>query len=295
MSKKHLDRAKKEKNDEYYTQLSDIERELPHYECHFKGKTVYCNCDNPEQSKFWEYFHKNFARLGLVKLTSTYYAGEGGNAYKTEYTGGDDDNIKAWMQTPLHGNGDFYSDECLKLLKTADIVVTNPPFSLLRKFIGVLRKYHKDFIIIAPLTQLSYNVVVDMIMQNMLSTGVNSISNFVTPNNTMAGIGCCWLTTIQADCEKPYIELNKPYNMIEHRLFDNYRAINVNAVKDIPCDYDGVMGVPLTYLLKHNPKQFKVVGTTGQHNKYHARRTRVGPYVDGQKKFERILIQPCTT
>ena len=181
----NLNKAKTVKNDEFYTQIIDIEKELMHYKQHFKDKIVLCNCDNPTWSAFWKYFHLNFAELGLKKLISTHYD-KTEPTYKMEYTGGDDNDIEVGVKTPLEGNGDFRNQECLDLLDEADIVVTNPPVSLFREYISQLRDYEKDFLIISNINAITYKEVFALIQANKAWLGVQfgrGISGFIVPED----------------------------------------------------------------------------------------------------------------
>lgn len=306
---KSLHKANKEKNDEFYTQLTDIEKELIHYKTFFADKTVFCNCDDPFESNFFKYFALNFNFLGLKKLICTCYATSpiawvqlslfenenvivktenGRLPYKIEITEVKDYNgdgavdlfdveflLKNDKNTlsVLEGDGDFRSKECVELLKQADIVVTNPPFSLFREYVAQLVKYNKQFIIIGNQNAITYKEIFPLIAQNYLWLGHNAGAQiFEVPksfekNNTYIENGkkyakfgnICWFTNIQTSKRKEILPLYKKYNPEEYPKYDNYDAINVDKVADIPCDYDGVMGVPITFLDKYNPEQFEIV------------------------------------
>ena len=176
MSNANLSNSKIAKNDEFYTSYNDIESELQHYPGAFQGKTVYCNCDNPEWSNFWKYFHLNFEHLGLKKLISTHYDKEKPN-YKMEYTGGDDNNVEAGVKTPLEGNGDFRNQECINLLKEADIVVTNPPFSLFREYVSILEEHNKKFLIIGNPNAVTYKEFFPLLKENKVWIGAKPWSS----------------------------------------------------------------------------------------------------------------------
>ena len=263
MSNKSLKKAKKAKNDEFYTQLSDVSEELRHYKKHFKGKTVFCNCDDPTWSAFWKYFHLNFEVLGLKKLISTHYDKDE-PTYKMVYEGGDDNNIEVGEKTPLQGNGDFRNQECVDLLKESDIVVTNPPFSLFREYIAQLIEYDKEFLIIGNKNSVSYKEIFPLLKNNKIWLGYNSPAEFNTPEGVTKKINGLsrWFTNldIKKRHEKLIKELYKQYSPNEYPQYDNYDAINVNKVADIPFDYDGVMGVPISFLDKYNPNQFEIIG-----------------------------------
>ena len=263
MSNERLKKAKKVKNDEFYTQLTDVSEELRHYKKHFKGKTVFCNCDDPTWSAFWKYFHLNFEVLGLKKLISTHYDKDE-PTYKMVYEGGDDNNIEVGEKTPLQGNGDFRNQECVDLLKESDIVVTNPPFSLFREYIAQLIEYDKEFLIIGNKNSVSYKEIFPLLKNNKIWLGYNSPAEFNTPEGVTKKINGLsrWFTNldIKKRHEKLIKELYKQYSPNEYPQYDNYDAINVNKVADIPFDYDGVMGVPISFLDKYNPNQFEIIG-----------------------------------
>ena len=258
----NLNAAKAAKDDEFYTQLTDIEKELRHYKHHFKDKIVFCNCDDPTWSEFWRYFHLNFQELGLRKLISTHYDAIA-STYKLEYTGGDDANIEAGIKTPLTGNGDFRSDECIALLKEADICCTNPPFSLFRHFIGQLIEMDKKFIIIGSTNAITYKEVFPLLKDNKVWLGNNAVKQFRRPDGTFKQFGnICWYTNLDIKKRHEELILWKKYDPAEYPKYDNYDAIEVGSISDIPCDYAGVMGVPISFLDKFNPNQFEILGLT---------------------------------
>lgn len=242
MSNANLNAAKKAKNDEFYTMYEDIENELQHYPGAFQGKVVYCNCDNPEWSNFWKYFHENFAALGLKKLVSTHYEKDveaNGHPYKMEYDGGDDANIAAGVKTPLKGNGDFASDECIEILRQADIVVTNPPFNIAReRYLPLLRQYEKPFLIIGDLNWVTYKSVFPLIKGGKMWIGCTKIKAFWQPDKTIQKFGNkLWFTNIDMKKRHEKLTLKKKYTPNEFQKYDNYDALNVDKVADIPCDY----------------------------------------------------------
>ena len=256
----NLHTAKAVKNDEFYTRIADIENEIKHYKKHFEGKIVFCNCDDPTWSEFWRYFHLNFEELGLKKLISTHYDAKE-PTYKLEYVGGNDLDIEEGVKTTLLQNGDFRSDESIALLKEADIVVTNPPFSLFRDYVKQLMDYNKKFLIIGNSNAITYKVIFPYLKDNQLWLGINWVKEFIQPNGEIKKFGnICWFTNI------PHNKINKPlylyrkYNTTDYPKYDNYDAINVDKVTDIPEDYDGVMGVPITFLDKYCTKQFEILG-----------------------------------
>ena len=259
----NLHKAKNAKNDEFYTQLADVSKELMHYKQHFKDKIVFCNCDDPTWSAFWKYFHLNFEALGLKKLISTHYD-KTEPTYKMEYTGGDDNDIEVGLKTPLEGNGDFRNQECLDLLDEADIVVTNPPFSLAREYLACLVEHKKKFLIIGDMNWITYKEVFPLLKSNSIWLGNCSVKEFVQPDGTIKKFGNkLWFTNLDIAKRHEKLILWKHYSSEEYPTYDNYDAINVDKVDQIPCDYDGVMGVPITYLDKHNPDQFEILGYTG--------------------------------
>lgn len=258
----NLHKAKNAKNDEFYTQLTDVAKELMHYKKHFKDKIVFCNCDDPTWSAFWKYFHLNFAELGLKKLISTHYDREEAT-YKMEYTGGDDNDIEVGVKTPLEGNGDFRNQECLDLLDECDIVVTNPPFSLFRDYVAVLMEHEKKFLIIGNKNAITYKEFFPLLKDDEVWIGCTNVKEFLQPDGSIKKFGNIgWFTNLDVAKRHEKLILWKNYTPEEYPNFDNYIGINVNKVSDIPCDFNGIMGVPITYLDKHNPDQFEILGIT---------------------------------
>ena len=308
-----LHTAKKAKKDEFYTQLVDIEKELKHYKTQFRGKTVYCNCDDPFESNFFKYFAANFNALGLKKLITTSFvkspiAGgqlplfeveglkpSGKEPFKIEIrevpdVDGDGainlDDVKYLLKhdkntaTPLKGNGDFRSEECVELLKGADIVVTNPPFSLFREYNAQLVEHNKKFLIIGNLNAITYQDCFKLIGANKMWLGVTMDGRnkwFQVPddypiNENVANSriengkkflfvkGCVWFTNLDTEKRHEKLILYKKYRAEDYPRYDNYDAINVNKVTEIPMDYGGAMGVPITFLNKYNPEQFEILG-----------------------------------
>lgn len=256
----NLHKAKNAKNDEFYTQLTDVAKELMHYKKHFKDKIVFCNCDDPTWSAFWKYFHLNFAELGLKKLISTHYDREEAT-YKMEYTGGDDNDIEAGVKTPLEGNGDFRNQECLDLLDECDIVVMNPPFSLFREYVAVLMEHEKKFLIIGNKNAITYKEFFPLLKDDEVWIGCTNVKEFLQPDGSIKKFGNIgWFTNLDVAKRHEKLILWKNYTPEEYPTYDNYDSINVNKVSDIPCDYNGVMGVPITFMDKYNPEQFEIVG-----------------------------------
>jgi hypothetical protein len=267
----NLTKAKAAKKDEFYTQLTDIEKELQHYKKHFKGKAVFCNCDDPKESNFWKYFENNFEFLGLRSLVSTHYSLQGPSYKITK-------DSKACVISSLEGNGDFRSEECIALLKQADIVVTNPPFSLFRDYVAQLVDYGKKFLIVGSMNAITYKEVFKLIKDGKLWQGYkNGDMAFKVPDYYEAretrywkdergqkwrSLGnTCWFTNLDHKKRHEDLILYKTYNKKEYPKYDNYDAINVNKTKDIPMDYHGAMGVPITFLDKFNPDQFEIVSS----------------------------------
>lgn len=263
----NLHKAKQEKNDEHYTRLCDIESELSHYRHHFVGKTVFCNCDDPTSSNFWRYFHVNFADLGLKKLIATHYERDGSSSYMMEYVGGNDLDMSVGNVVSLTSNGDFRSDECIELLKQADIVVTNPPFSLFREYIELLMKYEKAFVIIGNENAITYRDFFVLLRDDKVWKGFNHVKEFMQPDGSAKKFGnICWFTNL--DIARRYVLLFDPEsvhaqyvgNELAYRKYANFDAINVGKTKDIPEDYYDMMGVPISFLDKHNPDEFEIIG-----------------------------------
>ena len=238
MANENLHKAKEAKNDEFYTQLNDVAEELRHYKEHFKDKVIFCNCDDPTWSAFWRYFHLNFEHLGLKKLISTHYDKEK-PTYKMEYTGGNDNDIEAGVKTPLEGNGDFRNQECIDLLKEADIVVTNPPFSIAREdFIPQLFEYKKKFLIIGDLNWVTYKIIFPLLKNNEMWMGYSAVKEFLQPDGTIKKFGNkLWFTNLDIKKRHEKLILWKNYTPAEFPQYDNYDAINVDKVSNISCDY----------------------------------------------------------
>lgn len=300
MANDSLNKAKKVKNDEFYTLYSDIARELAHYQQHFKDKIVYCNCDNPEKSAFWRYFHINFSAMGLKKLIATYM---GTPTYKMEYTGGNDNDITVGLRTSLKGDGDFRSQECLDILKESDIVVTNPPFSLFREYVAQLMEYGKKFIIIGNKNSVKYKEFFPLLKDNKVWLGYNSPAEFNTPEGVVKKINGLsrWFTNLGIKKRHEDLILIKNYtgNEIDYPKYDHCDVINVSKVSDIPKDYFGVMGVPITFLDSWNSDQFEVIDLLNRYSIYDSQ--GINDYIkenhlhscniDGKATYARILIR----
>ena len=293
----NLNKAKIVKNDEFYTQLIDIENELMHYKQHFKDKIVLCNCDNPTWSAFWKYFHLNFAELGLKKLISTHYD-KNEPTYKMEYTGGDDNDIEVGVKTPLEGNGDFRSQECLDLLDESDIVVTNPPFSLFREYVAILMEHDKKFLIIGNKNAITYKEFFPLLKNNEVWLGYTNVKKFLQPDGSIKKFGNIgWFTNLDHAKRYQMLPLDLGFVYEGHKdmypKYDNYDAINVDKIAEIPSDYTGIMGVPISFLDKYNPEQFEIVGCTYNYGipKDWSEDTNMQPIVNGKPVYKRILIR----
>lgn len=286
-----LNKAKAARNDEFYTKYEDIEKELSHYTECFKNKIVYCNCDDPVKSEFYRYFQLHFQEFELKKLIFTYKAKEG-KSYKYEI---DKSNI---AKTELKENGDFRSDECIELLKGCDIVVSNPPFSLMRDYIGQLNQYQKSFLCISNVNAVTYKEIFPLFMNGEIWLGYEKPKQFIRPDWTIQQFGnTCWFTNLPVDkSDKPLVLTKRYYGSEdEYPFYDNYKAINVNRVKDIPIDYDGVIGVPVS-IFDFNYSQFKIIGLSescgaGLSNGLRLENSPDKPYVGGVAKYSRLFIQ----
>lgn len=257
MSNQNLLTAKNKKNDEFYTRLEDIQKELDNYKEYFKDKIIYCNCDDIYSSNFYKYFKDNFNKLGIKKIIATNLSLDN-IAYKTEF-----DNNSKEIRTKLRGNGDFRSEECVKLLQESDIIVTNPPFSLFREYIAQLIKYNKDFLIIGNMNAATYKEIFPLFKNNQVWFGYNSPKIFITPDRAEKKFGnILWYTNLESGKRHCRINLKNYYygNENSYPKYDNYDAIEVSKVVNIPCDYYGLMGVPVTFLNKYCPEQFELVG-----------------------------------
>ena len=299
----NLNIAKSAKNDEFYTRIEDIEKELKYYKDFFKGKVVYCNCDRADgenRSNFFVYFVENFKEFGLKRLICTSY-NKGGKGRLCIYNG----NTNLNNIIDMDGDGDFRSEECIKWLEKCDVVVTNPPFSLFRDFVAQLVKYDKKFLIIGNMNAITYKEIFPLIKDNKIWLGVNGVnkdwyfhitdeckehvvkekkegSAWKMVNGEVMGrlAIICWFTNIEHSKLNLPLDLYKKYNPKDYPKYDNYNAINVDKVTDIPMDYDGVMGVPITFLDKYCPTQFEIVGIPLK-----------SLTINGKKVYKRIMIR----
>ena len=324
---RNLNTAKAKKKDEFYTQLSDIENELKYYRDHFRGKVIYCNCDDPRVSNFFHYFSLQFRGLGLKKLITTCYKNQQMDMFSQndaekaiwlEYDGTENATGVPFLEDIgihyLEGDGDFRSQECIDLLKRADIVVTNPPFSLFREYVAQLMKYEKKFIIIGNKNAITYKEVFSLIKDNRLWVGNTPMSRdllFDVPKDyaqelvetrkegsaykivdgvvkgRSQGI---WFTNLEHKKRHEELILWKRYSPEAYPKYDNYDAISVNKTAEIPMDYEGEMGVPITFLDKYNPDQFEIIGMdrplitqlTGKQSRFR---------INGKEIYARIVIR----
>lgn len=337
MANTSLHAAKDAKNDEFYTRLEDINEEMNHYEDKFHGKVIFCNCDDPKWSNFWKYFHLNFEYLGLKKLITTHYEPDNVQSYKIEYTGGNDEDFEDGVITPLTQNGDFRSPECLALLDEADIVVTNPPFSLFKEYVSILMDYKKKFLIIGNINAITYKEFFPLLRDNKVWLGCRNLNRdmyFGVPDarkkwlveNKKEGsaykiidgevmgrlASACWFTNL--DHKKRHERIDTVYEYAKkdalypelYPSYDNFDAIEVSKVSEIPMDYEGMMGVPVTFMDKYNPDQFEIIDTTERWSSARTKKYLQSDYKEandmnatwivmdesGYKKgFKRILIR----
>lgn len=345
---KLFDNAKNSKKDEFYTMLSDIEKELKYYKSQFKNKIVYCNCDDPYESNFFKFFSANFNNFQLKKLIATCYTGSpivgsqlplfdikglknnSKGAFKIEINKVEDSNKNGsiditdveWLLkhnentvTPLKQGGDFRSNECIELLKQSDIVCTNPPFSLFRDYITQIIGFNKKFLVIGNTNAVTYKEIFRLFKENKIRTGYTNFNVgmfFIVPNhwekfhhldkngNKIARVSTsCWFTNFDVEKHKVFLTLYKTYNPKEHPKYDNYDAINVDKVSDIPLDYKGLVGVPITFLDKYNPEQFEIIafdyeikqGLFPELIKRGWLRKIDRGYINGKRLYARILIK----
>ena len=291
-----LNRARQVKNDEFYTVLEDIEKELNKYldinPNIFRGKTVLLPCDDYEHSNFTNYFKNNFKKLGLVELISTCYSSTGNGKIEVISKGQTNRGV-------LKGNGDFKSEEVTKLKESADIIITNPPFSLFRSFMEWANPREKKICIIGNINALTHKEVFPYLRDYTVTVGITHPTKFITSDGVIQKFGNTrWYQNL-VNIERPFIELNKEFNAEDYPVYDNYAAVNVNKVKDIPKDYNGLMGVPITFLERCNPKQFKLIGATTSADESPEMQVvktsetdRHGPKINGKEIYRRIIIKP---
>lgn len=287
--------AKRVKNDEFYTRYEDIEAEVMKYRKYFKDKIIYLPCDDPaeKKSEFWSFFVNNFDAFGLKKIIATHYD-ESGKAYKIWIDGdttGDgfvDDGDA--MQEFLNGNGDFRSPECIEIMRESDIVITNPPFSLFREFVDTLMKTKKKFLIIGNQNAFTYKEIFKLIRENKIWTGYNMVKKFYQPDRSIKEFGnVCWFTNMETSKRNEEFIFTKTYNTIDYPKYDNYDAIEVSKVVNIPKDYYETMGVPITFLDKYNPNQFEILGDSRYHDGSDVANDI--NFINGKGLYRRILIR----
>ena len=317
MANETLHQARQKKDDEFYTQLKDIEAEMKYYKPHFRGKIILCNCDDPRISNFFHYFSYNFEHLGLKKLITTCYKNQNRDLFSQndceqaiylEYTGnkkgGNVPDPEEIGIKYLKGDGDFRSQECIELLKQADIVITNPPFSLFREYVAQLMEYNKKFIIMGNQNAITYKEIFRLIKDNKIWLGnISGSMAFKVPpyyeprisrywvdesGQKWRSLGnITWFTNLDISKRHEELILYKNYNPQDYPKYDNYDAINVDKTNDIPCDYYGIMGVPITFLDKYNPDQFEILGLDDHRVDWRGR----GPDVNGKTLYRRIIIK----
>ena len=291
----NLHEAKKNKNDEFYTRYEDIEAEIMKYREQFKDKVVYLPCDDPgeKKSEFWLFFINNFQSFSLKKLIATHYEKDG-QSYKVWTNDGD--NI---IQEDLAGNGDFRSPECIEILKECDIVCTNPPFSLFREFVDAIITHNKQFLIIGNQNAFICKEIFKLIKENKIQTGYNMVKQFNQPDGSIKKFNnICWFTNLTVNKNNEELVLTKTYNVINYPKYDNYDAIEVDRLANIPKDYYDVMGVPITFINKYNPNQFEILGhTTSSDKSPEVEKLRTNPKyrngarINGKEKYHRIFIR----
>jgi len=319
---RNLNVASKAKKDEFYTQLSDIEKELKHHKKHFRDKVVYCNCDDPRISNFFHYFSYNFEKLGLKKLMATCYKNQDMDLFSQndseqaiylEYLGDKNGNNIPDSEEigiiHLKGDGDFRSKESIEFLKQADIIVTNPPFSLFREYISQLMEYEKKFLVLGNQSAIIYKGIFQFIKENKLWLGVENGGTkwFEVPDDydittesrkkiengkkyfSMGSI--MWYTNLDTKKRHEELILYRNYTPEKYPMYDNYDAIEVSRYTDIPIDYDGVMGVPVTFLDKYNPEQFEIIGSNRGVDQDPDGIYGRGSYLNGKETFKRLFIR----
>ena len=319
MANNNLTTARKAKQDEFYTCRGDIEAELSHYAEHFRGKVVYCNCDDPSKSEFWKFFQRNFAEWGLKRLIATHYdPNEKNYSYMIEMKPGDSWNMEP-VQVPIPCNGDFRSAACIELLKQADIVVTNPPFSLFREYIAQLLEYEKKFLIIGNMNAITYKEIFPLMRDNKLWYGVSITAGdrkfYVPDSYPLEAAGCGvdketgrkyirvkgvrWFTNLDHKKRHQPLDLRgNYYDSVKYPRFDNYDAINVGKYGEIPCDYNGIMGVPITFMDWYCPEQFEIIGLSASWDETPmmqslklSEENRHNPIINGRQIYRRIFVK----
>ena len=288
----NLNTAKKAKNDEFYTRYDDIEAEVMKYRKYFRDKVVYLPCDDPieKKSEFWSFFVNNFDAFGIRKLIATHY-NKNGKTYKI-WIDSDTINDGYIQQEDLAGDGDFRSPECVEILGECDIVCTNPPFSLMKEFLPLILKYNKQFLVIGPLTAMTYKKIFPYVLEKRIWAGYNNVRHFKDPEGNDRTMGnTFWYTNLPNRSLTDEIVLTKKYDSSKYDVFDERPdIININRVADIPTNYDGLMGVPISFFQgKYNPNQFEIVGKidNGSDSDFDFCK----PFVNGVEKFVRLVIR----
>lgn len=279
----NLHNARRMKNDEFYTLEKDIDKELKHYYPQLAGKVIYCNCDNPGKSKFWSYLKEHFHEIRYAQLWATYYMPGG----RSIFLGFDGNVVRGKI---LRWNGDFRSRECMQLLERADVIISNPPFSLFKTYLQTLLEYKKKFLVIGNMNAAKYKTIFPYFMNNLVWFGYNEVHHFIVPDGSQQKLGnVLWYTNLDVDYRNQKIPLTKNYSEAAYQKYDSYDAIDVSKIKDIPMDYDGIIGVPISFLRKYNPEQFEIVGefNHGQDSEFDL----AVPAVNGKEKYTRIAIR----
>jgi hypothetical protein len=285
----NLHSAKKEKNNEFYTRREDIESEVFHYKDHLKDKVVYCNCDDPEQSEFFKYFSNYFDFYGLKKLITTHYEKVENQSYKLELTEGG-----VVTKTDINSNGDFRSPQCIEFLQEADVIITNPPFSLFREYIDLLILHEKKFLVIGNMNAVTYKNIFGYIQSDRMWLGINKVKEFYQPDGSTKKFGnICWYTNLSHPKRNIELPLLKTFSSENYPKYDNFDAIEVSKIKDIPSDYLDIMGVPITFLEHYNPEQFEIVGCSYDYGRPDGwdETTDMSVSIDSRNVYKRFLIK----
>jgi hypothetical protein len=286
----NLHRAKKVKNDEFYTLYSDVEKEIKHYKKHLEDKTILFNCNDYEDNNFWKYFYNNFKELKIKKIISIRFM-KNSSSYMLEFDG------EETKRTELLGDGDFRNAESIEILKKSDIVITNPPFSLFREYINQLVEYDKKFLIIGNFNSVLYKNVFELIKNNKIWIGVGTRSmNFLQQDGSIKNVNACWLTNLEHEKREKVLDLTKKFYDDEtaYKKYDNYDIIEVSKVNDIPYDYNKPMGVPINFLENYNPEQFEIIGCSyafGEPFGYHKEGKSFRVSIEGKEIYKRFFIQ----
>lgn len=293
MANKNLHKAKNDKNDEFYTQYEDIEKEILNYREHFYDQVVFMNANDSTDSQFWKFFYNNFNTLGLKKIIAVHY-NEKYPTYKMEYSG-----VGSAQATPIGSNGDFRTPAMVEILKESDIVVTNPPFSLFKEYVEQLIEYDKKFIIVGNVNALTYSSIFPLIRSNQIWWGYSPRSmDFVIPSGEVKKVNAVWWSNLETTKRNEWLKLTESYDIDKYPLYDNYDVIEVGRVADLPYDYFGIMGVPITFIDKYNPQQFEIIGllASAKYDSYIVGVNKIidgdaRPLINGKVKYARLLIR----